>query len=241
MGNRLGELGIAVLDARLRGQETKSLIGRPDLVLRAVYVIKRVVQEIKALAQQYASGLGDPAFFEISRGRWAGRRRRWRETGDDPPKSAGKSLTATKGWCQSHRLVADGTSFDSVQKHRPFQDGDGEERCKICNGGRWRAREPSNGFPQKIGLAIIHGMAKAPQSKLRRFLNSLCVLLVFLVAIPAFIGLDSWLLPDYFPRATQKDASYLAHTSAVGYLGSGGRCGIACVYSGKTPHNSGRT
>lgn len=60
--NRLGELGIAVLDARLAGQETKSLVGRPDLGNPGRSVIKRVVQEIKALARQYASGLGDPAF-----------------------------------------------------------------------------------------------------------------------------------------------------------------------------------
>jgi hypothetical protein len=52
-----------VLDARLARQETKSLIGRPDLGSPGKYVIKRVVQEIKALARQYASGIGDAAFF----------------------------------------------------------------------------------------------------------------------------------------------------------------------------------
>jgi hypothetical protein len=60
---RLGELGIAVLDARLAGEETKSLVGRPDLGSPGRYVIKRTVQEIKALAREYASGIGDPAFL----------------------------------------------------------------------------------------------------------------------------------------------------------------------------------
>jgi heme/copper-type cytochrome/quinol oxidase subunit 2 len=61
-----------------------------------------------------------------------------------------------------------------------------------------------------MASVIIYGMAKAPNSKLRRFQDSLYVLLVFLVAIPAFKALDSWLLPDYFPRVTQKDAWHLA-------------------------------
>jgi hypothetical protein len=60
---RLGELGIAVLDARLQGQETKSLVGRPDLGSPGKYVIKRVVLEIKALARQYAGSRSDPAFL----------------------------------------------------------------------------------------------------------------------------------------------------------------------------------
>ena len=33
--SRLGELGIAILDARLQGQETKGLVGRADLGHRA--------------------------------------------------------------------------------------------------------------------------------------------------------------------------------------------------------------
>ena len=60
---RIGELGIAVLDARLQGQETKALVGRPDLGSPGRYVIKRTVQEIKALAREYASDIGDPAFL----------------------------------------------------------------------------------------------------------------------------------------------------------------------------------
>jgi hypothetical protein len=69
-----------------------------------------------------------------------------------------------------------------------------------------------DGFPGRMGLVMIYGMAKATKSRLRRFRDSLYVLLVFLVAFPAFIELDSWLLPDYFPRVTQRDASYLAHS-----------------------------
>ncbi len=61
--NRLGELGIAVVDARLQGQETRSLVGREDLGRPGRFVVKRVVQEIKALANEYAQRLGDPAFL----------------------------------------------------------------------------------------------------------------------------------------------------------------------------------
>ncbi len=60
--NRLGELGIAVLDARLQGQETKSLVGREDLGSPGRFTIKRVVGQVKALACEYAQRLGDPAF-----------------------------------------------------------------------------------------------------------------------------------------------------------------------------------
>ena len=66
--SRLGDLGIAVLDARLEGEETKSLIGRPDLGSPGRFVIKRVVQRVKALAREFAERRGDPAFVrEIDR------------------------------------------------------------------------------------------------------------------------------------------------------------------------------
>jgi hypothetical protein len=66
--NRLGELGLAVLDARLQGQETKSLVGRKDLGTPGSYGVKRIVSEVKALAREYAQRLGDPAFLrEIER------------------------------------------------------------------------------------------------------------------------------------------------------------------------------
>jgi uncharacterized protein YfaQ (DUF2300 family) len=56
-------LGIAVLDARLSGEETQGLVGREDLGSPGRYTIKRVVQEIKALAREYAQRSGDPAFL----------------------------------------------------------------------------------------------------------------------------------------------------------------------------------
>ena len=61
--SRLGELGSAVLDARLAGQETKSLVGRKDLGSPGRFVVKRVVGQIKTLANEYAQRLGDPALL----------------------------------------------------------------------------------------------------------------------------------------------------------------------------------
>jgi len=61
--NRLGELGIAVLDARLAGQETKSLVGRPDLGSPGRFAVKRVVGQVKALAREFAQRRGDPGFL----------------------------------------------------------------------------------------------------------------------------------------------------------------------------------
>ena len=55
--NRLGELGIAVLDARLAGQETKSLVGRADLGSPGRFQVKAIVQKVKALAKEYAQRL----------------------------------------------------------------------------------------------------------------------------------------------------------------------------------------
>lgn len=66
--SRLGELGIAVLDARLAGQETKSLVGREDLGRPGRFQVKAVVQRIKMLAREYAERRGDRAFLrEIER------------------------------------------------------------------------------------------------------------------------------------------------------------------------------
>ena len=57
---RLGDLAVAVLDARLDGSETKSLVGCPSLGSPGKWVIKKVVSEIKTLAREYALGIGDP-------------------------------------------------------------------------------------------------------------------------------------------------------------------------------------
>ena len=60
---RLGELGAAVLRVRLAGGETKSLVGKPSLGSPGRYVIKRVVQQLKELAREFAAAIGDPGFL----------------------------------------------------------------------------------------------------------------------------------------------------------------------------------
>ncbi len=59
---RLGELALAVLDARLAGQETQSLVGAEELGRPDKNRIKKTVQQIKALARSYAETTGDPGF-----------------------------------------------------------------------------------------------------------------------------------------------------------------------------------
>lgn len=50
----------AVLDVRLEGGETKSLVGCPSLGSPGKWVVKKVVQDVKRLAREYAASLGDP-------------------------------------------------------------------------------------------------------------------------------------------------------------------------------------
>lgn len=57
--NRLGDLGLAILDLRLAGEETKSLVGSPAVGSPGRYVVKRQVQEIKKLAREFAVSMGD--------------------------------------------------------------------------------------------------------------------------------------------------------------------------------------
>ncbi len=57
---RLGSLGLAVLDARLDREETQSLVGCASLGSPSRWVIKKVVQDVKRLAREYAASLGDP-------------------------------------------------------------------------------------------------------------------------------------------------------------------------------------
>ena len=57
---RLGGLGLAVLDVRLEGGETKSLVGCPSLGSPGKWTIKKVVAGIKRLAREYALMVGDP-------------------------------------------------------------------------------------------------------------------------------------------------------------------------------------
>jgi hypothetical protein len=60
---RLGGLALAVLDVRLAGGETKSLVGSPQVGSPDKNVIKKVVQQVKQLARDYAERLGDPIFI----------------------------------------------------------------------------------------------------------------------------------------------------------------------------------
>ena len=71
---RIGQLGVSVLDARLAGQETKSLVGREDLGSPGRFQIKAIVQKVKALAREYAERLGNPALCaQTLNEQWAGR------------------------------------------------------------------------------------------------------------------------------------------------------------------------
>ncbi|MGA2256519.1 MAG: hypothetical protein ABSG53_17875, partial [Thermoguttaceae bacterium] len=63
VSQRLGQLGLALIDAKLQGQETNSLVGREDIGSPGRFVIKRVVQEVKALAREFARQRGDTAFI----------------------------------------------------------------------------------------------------------------------------------------------------------------------------------
>jgi len=61
---RLGTLGLALLDLRLSGHaDTKSLIGSPEHGSPSAYRIKQMVQAIKQLAQQFATEKGDEDFL----------------------------------------------------------------------------------------------------------------------------------------------------------------------------------
>ena len=60
---RLGPLAATILGLRLAGGETKSLVGAPSVGSPGRFVIKRVVQQIKALAREFAERRGDAAFL----------------------------------------------------------------------------------------------------------------------------------------------------------------------------------
>ena len=64
VSRRLGGLGLAVLDLRLEGGETKSLVGCPSLGSPGKWTIKKVVCQVKQLAQEYAASLGDPELLQ---------------------------------------------------------------------------------------------------------------------------------------------------------------------------------
>jgi len=60
---QLGDLAVAVFDARLEGRETKSIVGMPELNRPGRFVVKKVVQQVKNLAHEFAQTLGDPDFL----------------------------------------------------------------------------------------------------------------------------------------------------------------------------------
>lgn len=61
--NRLGDLAVAIFDLRLNAGETKSLIGSPSVGSPSGFAIKKTVQQIKALAQEFAQQRGDAGFL----------------------------------------------------------------------------------------------------------------------------------------------------------------------------------
>ena len=61
--SRLGDLAVAIFDARLDGRQTKDLVGLPELGRPGRYVVKMTVQQIKTAARDYAQALGDPNFL----------------------------------------------------------------------------------------------------------------------------------------------------------------------------------
>ena len=60
---RLGDLAVAIFDARAEGRETKSVVGMPELNRPSRFVVKKVVGQIKAVGREFAETLGDPDFL----------------------------------------------------------------------------------------------------------------------------------------------------------------------------------
>jgi hypothetical protein len=64
VAEKLGKLAAAVLDWRLDGKQTKEMVGQAQFGSPSIFIIKRAVQEIKALAREFASESGDPDFLK---------------------------------------------------------------------------------------------------------------------------------------------------------------------------------
>ncbi len=60
---RLGRLAVTIFDARLAGEQTKSLVGRPNLDRPSRLTVKKTVQAIKDMAREFARTSDDPAFL----------------------------------------------------------------------------------------------------------------------------------------------------------------------------------
>ena len=65
VAEKVGDLGVAILDQRLAGRDTKALVGKMELGRPSVWQVKRTVQAVKELAQRYAARLGGPAFADM--------------------------------------------------------------------------------------------------------------------------------------------------------------------------------
>lgn len=63
VAQELGDLGLAVLDARLDGEEVKALVGRDDLGNPSSYRIKATVRDLKRLLHQHVRKSGDSAML----------------------------------------------------------------------------------------------------------------------------------------------------------------------------------
>jgi hypothetical protein len=62
VAQRLGKLALAILDARLAGEDTKDLIGMAAIGTPSAFLVKRETRAIKDLARQFAQRLGNLAF-----------------------------------------------------------------------------------------------------------------------------------------------------------------------------------
>jgi hypothetical protein len=63
VSRKLGPLASGILDQRLRGEESKTLVAHSELGSPTAYALKREIGEIKKLAHQFAVQSGDPAFL----------------------------------------------------------------------------------------------------------------------------------------------------------------------------------
>ncbi len=61
--SRLGKLAVGIFDARMAGRQTKDLVSMPELGSPGRWVVKRVVQQIKTAAHDFAERLDDPDFL----------------------------------------------------------------------------------------------------------------------------------------------------------------------------------
>jgi hypothetical protein len=60
---RLGSFALALLDARLAGQDVKSLVGSPEFKQPSAYRLKLAIQAIKKLAEEFARQRHDESFL----------------------------------------------------------------------------------------------------------------------------------------------------------------------------------